>query len=111
MNSSTDIPSELEKEINDLYMDMISQYFTTRSSKYLAPNHKRDFVTGVWKSIQQLKGANITQSMIDQGTDARIVDMFNDIVSTNVIFFLTDFNGEEQSLAEEQYHEYIKNRL
>lgn len=105
------LPETLRQEIDALYKDMVNQYFTTRARKYLAVSHREDFITGIWRSIRQLQKENITKEMIDEGQDSRAVDTSVDIISVNVLFFLTDFNGEEQAIAETQYHQFIKDRL
>lgn len=110
------IPNELKLEIENLYQDMIGQYFSSRARKYLAPNHKEDFVNGIWRSIQQMKKEGFTREVVDhgkdsRGKDSRLSDLANDIISANVLFFLTDFNGEEQAIAETQYYDFVKSHL
>lgn len=110
-DSELSVPDTLKQEIDALYKNMVNQYFTMRTRKYLTASHRDDFITGVLKSIQQLQKEHITKEMIDEGQDGRAADIAVDIISANVLFFLTDFNGEEQAIAETQYHQFIKDAL
>jgi hypothetical protein len=110
---------------------MLMIYYPLRAQNCLNSNHKKFFIEGIWKSIIQCRQEGITKDCLlfvensqsenregdyhneeDYNNEIDIKsDLFSDIVSANVLFFLDNLKGEETYLAEDKYINFILSYL
>jgi len=120
-----ELTDQMKLEIEKLYIEMLMIYYPLRAQNCLNSNHKKLFVEGIWKSIVQCRQEGITKDCLlfnqqssqensQRCSDNKIEnkdDMFSDIVSANVLFFLDNLKGEETYIAEDKYINFILSYL
>ena len=98
-----DIPKNLCEEIDDLYDYMIINCMNHGMVKYISENHRRDFILGVFSSIDTFKGENIESEEVE--------DWFYDFVCTNVKFFFWAGMSDHLSEDEQNYINFILKKI
>lgn len=126
-----ELTDKMRLEIEKLYIEMLMIYYPLRAQNCLNSNHKKFFIEGIWKSIIQCRQEGITKDCLlffensqsenregdyhneeDYNNEIDIKsDLFSDIVSANVLFFLDNLKGEETYLAEDKYINFILSYL
>ena len=105
------IPPNMKLKIEEMYRNLVHRYFSRRAQFCLSEFHMTNFIHGVWLSIIQCKQNGITKFSLDGEYNPQNLDLFFEIVHSNVLFFLNDFGDESRELGENLYIDFIKENL
>lgn len=97
------VPKKLRDEIEDIYDDMVRKYMISDMDKYLTPEHKTDFILGVFATIDSFRGVDIEND--------ETADQFYDFLWTNVKFFFWNRGGDRLSECQQICVNFIVNKI